>query len=249
MITPYGRLRSGTVSAARLALASALVLALASCALVQPLTERSEGAAEPGRPAAEPRQPADAPERDADEPDPVPPGEAPGGDEPDGEERASDAEPDAAGRERAEPDDVAELPRETPERDEPAWRELAAGQQSAVRVPVARAVSDSGLWRDLWFAMTANRIEPPDPPEVDFSRETVVVLILGERPTGGYAVTIAAVVERRDEVEVVIDVITPEADAIVTQALTTPYYVAAIPVAAKPVRFTGESLEAGFRGD
>jgi len=47
----------------------------------------------------------------------------------------------------------------------------------------------------------------------------------------------------------VIDVITPEPDAIVTQAITTPYLVAAIPVASKPVRFAGESLEAGFRGD
>ena len=35
----------------------------------------------------------------------------------------------------------------------------------------------------------------------------------------------------------------------VTQALTSPYLVASVPVAGKPVAFGGDDVEAGFEGD
>ncbi|MFP4114097.1 MAG: protease complex subunit PrcB family protein [Spirochaetales bacterium] len=130
-----------------------------------------------------------------------------------------------------------------------AWRELASGAQSAVRTPAARAVGDPAAWADVWAALTANHLEPPDRPDVDFDRETVIVLLLGERPTGGYGVGIEAVIESRGRVEVVVDVRRPQPGDMVTQVLTTPYCVAAIPITGKEITFAGDDLERGFVGD
>ena len=38
---------------------------------------------------------------------------------------------------------------------------------------------------------------PPPPPSVDFSRDMVVALFMGERPTGGYAIEVTQI-ERTD---------------------------------------------------
>ncbi len=141
------------------------------------------------------------------------------------------------------PERTPDPPRET------EWEVIAAGTQSAVRVPVARAVSSASSWRDIWYAITANQADAAEAPVVDFERETAIVLILGERPTGGYSVGIADIVERANEVEVVVAVSRPEPGEMVTQALTTPYSIAVVRIAGKEFVFTGDSLEAGFQGD
>lgn len=130
-----------------------------------------------------------------------------------------------------------------------AWQEVAAGQQSAVRIPVARSITDPGLWADFWAAIHANETDPPPRPEVDLDNSTIVFLNLGERRTGGYAVGIEQILERRGAVEVVIRVDAPAEGAMVTQALTSPYYIASLPVTDTAVVFTGDDLETGFSLD
>jgi len=126
---------------------------------------------------------------------------------------------------------------------------LAAGLQSAVRVPVARVISDQLSWQQAWAVIHANQLDPPPVPSVDFSESRVVVLILGERDTGGYSVAVAAVRELRNAVEVEVAVTAPEPGMIVSQALTSPYSLVAIPRSSKPVVFVGDDVTEGFHGD
>jgi hypothetical protein len=60
---------------------------------------------------------------------------------------------------------------------------------------------------------------------------------LGTRPTGGYDVEIVAT--RRDGNALVVEYVEhrPPADAIVTQALTSPFHIVKLPRADGPVRF------------
>ena len=162
-----------------------------------------------------------------------------------------DDEPERPDTGESAPQEPGPEPAAEPEEAPPApgYEVLARGQQSAVRVPLARAIADPALWADLWAALTANQADPPARPEVDFDEETVVVLLLGERRTGGYAVRIDRVHDRRSEVEVVVDVQRPAPGDMVTQALTSPYFIAAIPVTDEPVVFSGDDVEAGFEGD
>ncbi len=128
----------------------------------------------------------------------------------------------------------------------PAVRVLAAGQQSAVRVPVARTVTNRMIFLDVWAAIHANQSPPPTPPEVDFERETVVVLVLGERRTGGYGVAVRQVTERRDTVTLTVGVISPVPDAMVTMALTSPYQIVSVPIVGKTFVFTGDDVRDGY---
>ena len=155
-------------------------------------------------------------------------------------------EPDAV--EPAEQEPVA--PPETVVRpDTVAWEIIASGQQCAIRVPVAREITDAAFWADVWAAVHANVTPQPERPEVDFSEQTVVLLILGERRTGGYSVGITRVVLGDETANVRVQVDRPAPGAMVTQALTSPWTIATIPVARARVRFTGDRVEEGFEGD
>src|SRR4030095_17180821 len=49
----------------------------------------------------------------------------------------------------------------------------------------------------------------PAAPDIDFSREMIIVAAMGPRPTSGYAITIEEAYERGDRLEVVVRSISP----------------------------------------
>lgn len=132
---------------------------------------------------------------------------------------------------------------------EDSWRTLAAGDQAAVRVPVARPVSDPGTWIDAWSAIHANKSDPPARPDIDFLEETAVIILLGQRPTGGYAVSVVDVTVTQNLAVVEIQITEPAADSVVTQALTSPYVIIAIPGTSRQVEVTGDDIAAGYVGE
>lgn len=63
---------------------------------------------------------------------------------------------------------------------------LVEGQHSGVKAPLAVAVQDSQKWTEIWKQHDASA----PAPEVDFSRNSVVVVFLGETETAGVKVTV-----------------------------------------------------------
>lgn len=131
----------------------------------------------------------------------------------------------------------------------PPWRVVASGMQAAVRVPVARRIADPGTWIDAWAALHANKSDPPARPEVDFWSETAVIILLGQRPTGGYEVSVVDIDLSRDPAHIKIDVTVPAAGSVVSQALTTPYLIVAIPGPDRDVEITGDEITTGYVGE
>jgi hypothetical protein len=86
-------------------------------------------------------------------------------------------------------------------------------------------------WVEMWKRIyNAN---PPDQamallPEVDFSREMLIVAALGERPTGGYGIIIDSACEQEKELEVVVRSIS-RLRCGVTQSLTQPLDIVRLP--------------------
>ena len=74
-------------------------------------------------------------------------------------------------------------------------------------------------------------------PAVDFSREMVVAVFLGSRPTAGYGVEIVRAVGNSGTLVVEYVETAPSRDAITAQVLTAPYHLAAIPKHDGEVRF------------
>jgi hypothetical protein len=55
---------------------------------------------------------------------------------------------------------------------------------------------------DLWEQIVGPKENKPAPPEVDFSREMLVVAAMGERPSSGYEIVITGACEVDNQVEV-----------------------------------------------
>ena len=112
-------------------------------------------------------------------------------------------------------------------------RVLDKGGQSHVdeaRQVVART---SAEWDALW------RLHAPDRPQpkVDLTREMVVAVFLGSRPTAGFEVEITGWSEKAGALIVQYREARPPRDAITAQVITSPCYVAALPRFAGEVRF------------
>lgn len=78
---------------------------------------------------------------------------------------------------------------------------------------------------------------------IDFNEEHLVLVGLGQKATGGYGLTLTSSEIVDDVLELAVKVRRPAADAMVTQALTTPCAVIAIsPEEWEQLRVSGEGL-------
>lgn len=90
--------------------------------------------------------------------------------------------------------------------------------------PQAIAVKSADEYRRVW----QEQIGTGEPPQADFATEAVVILLAGQKRSGGYSVEPRGV--RVDGRTLVVDaaVNTPPAGSMTTQALTSPYAVIAV---------------------
>ena len=110
----------------------------------------------------------------------------------------------------------------------PAPRVLDKGDRSQImsaREVVVRAAPE---WDALWRSHLPSR----QPAAIDFSKEMVVGVFLGSRPTPGYGVTIVSAVEEGNVLRVRYREASPSPDAISAQVITFPYQIVAIPKSA-----------------
>ena len=116
-------------------------------------------------------------------------------------------------------------------------RTIEKGAQSNIdsaRQAVARNDAElAALWKSHNYDKPA--------PKVDFSREIVVAVFMGSRPTAGFSVEILSAAERGGQMVVTYREKAPPADALTAQVLTSPYHIAAIAKTEKPVVFTSSS--------
>jgi hypothetical protein len=105
-----------------------------------------------------------------------------------------------------------------------------------------QVVRDAGAWSSLWSRMTARNRATPLPP-VDFGREMVLVAAMGQRPSGGHAVTIERVDDAGGELVARVVHQKPGPRCGTTSALTHPADAVLIPRSSKPVRWMVRETE------
>lgn len=122
----------------------------------------------------------------------------------------------------------------------PKVRTLRKGATCNVRTPRRVAVTDQNTYVTVWngsFGGGSKDGRPMPPPEVDFKKEMVLAIFMGEQSTGGYAVEIKDAVEENGKLVVTVLERSPGPDSIVTQAFTNPFFVAAVKRSALPVQW------------
>jgi len=112
-------------------------------------------------------------------------------------------------------------------------RPIVMGPSSGIDEPRQAIARSADEWEKLWTEHAGNR----ERPAVDFSREMVVALFAGTRPTAGYGVEIVGVRADGDTTIVEYRESAPPRDAITAQVMTSPFVMVAIPKSAGIVRF------------
>ena len=118
---------------------------------------------------------------------------------------------------------------------------LAKGLASGVGQPTQIVVRSQNEWTALWSRHMRAPSAPPPPPSVDFSRDMVVALFMGERPTGGYAIEVTRI-ERTDAgLAVHYRTTRPDPSAMQMQVLTQPFHLITLLRVDDSVMFVAES--------
>ncbi len=205
------------------ALAAAMVLAVSGCSAVRQQSASPGAAPAIAQNGGESKAPA--PDREAARPKPVNPQPAASSKADPDTPVSNTPEPPPTGAGDTQPGEAAQ--ETSPEGALPVTT-LDRGTQSRVTEPGAVLIRAQEQWEQHWRQHTV-RFPAPAVPEVDFTRHSVLAVYLGQKPTGGYSVTVREVrlsgstlivtaVERR-----------PPPGSIVTQALTHPYHIVQIP--------------------
>lgn len=106
-------------------------------------------------------------------------------------------------------------------------REISSGTTGSATAGEIVATSTQE-WRDKWLASGATG-PPPEVDDVDFTREVVVALFGGERPSGGWKIDPDVEVKTQGTFSAVsYAVVGPGKGCTTTQALTSPYLVLAV---------------------
>jgi len=112
-------------------------------------------------------------------------------------------------------------------------RPVARGAISRIVEPQQVTVADQSAWATLWARHAPGR----ERPAVDFSREIVIAIFMGQRTTAGYAVDVVGVREEGGATVVDYKESAPPRDAITAQVMTSPFVMVAIRKPAGAIRF------------
>jgi hypothetical protein len=100
--------------------------------------------------------------------------------------------------------------------------------------------SYASLWSTFVFYPPGSGVPDPAPPFVDFGKEIVVAVAIGERPSGGYTVTVSKAERQGIGVLVSWEELAPGANCAASGALTYPFVFAAITRVEGTVSFAGQ---------
>jgi len=110
----------------------------------------------------------------------------------------------------------------------PQWH----GQYGGSPTLTTEVLRTTEQWNGFWKQVERDAPRPFDP-----LKEMAVAIFIGQRPTGGYVPIILSAGVDKEGFVVVYDEGAPGPDKFVTQALTTPWVVAVVPLSDRPVVF------------
>ena len=115
----------------------------------------------------------------------------------------------------------------------PSFTDVAKGNASEQQDAKQVTVRTPSEWETLWKAHAPT----VKMPSVDFTKNMVVGIFLGTKPSDGYQVEIVGV--RTQEKELIVEYVqrTPGRGTMAAQILTEPYHLVSVPKHAGTVRF------------
>lgn len=124
-----------------------------------------------------------------------------------------------------------------------SFRTLAQGQQSAAENPARLVFEDEPAWAAFWDSHGANRMPPPDRPEVDFAASRVVAVVLEDKSNACWGGAITNATRTGGDLVVEVTTFTPSPEMFCADVITQPFHFIALDDRSTPVRFEERSAE------
>jgi hypothetical protein len=114
-----------------------------------------------------------------------------------------------------------------------AMKTIDKGEHSNMDDAAQIVAKTAQEWEQVWQKHTPDRPRPA----VDFSKEMVIGIFLGSRPTAGYTLEIVSATQSDGTLVVRYRESAPARDAMTAQVLTSPYHLVAVPFFPGGVKF------------
>lgn len=104
------------------------------------------------------------------------------------------------------------------------------GSHAAKRFPSLQmeVAADREAFEKLYAEIHADRLPPPDRPEIDFQNWLVVFISAGEKPTAGHRLTVREVTRTKETATIKITLEEPPSDEMQAMVITQPFAVVKI---------------------
>lgn len=116
-------------------------------------------------------------------------------------------------------------------------RTLAKGAFSQIQTRSELVIKDEARWKEVWEKHSGAGGSAKTMPDVDFSKEMVLVVAMGRQTTGGYGVEVVKAESSGDALKVYVVRKTPRPGGMSLQALTAPFHIVALPKSDLKVTF------------
>lgn len=105
------------------------------------------------------------------------------------------------------------------------------GAYSGLKERATFIIEDAEEWKKIWNNLTSIYSPPQEVPEIDFARNFAVGVALGEKTSGGYAITIGEIELVGKRLQVIVNQTEPGPGSSggMTLALTQPYHILILP--------------------
>jgi hypothetical protein len=123
------------------------------------------------------------------------------------------------------------------------FRTLAKGAFGGIQEPTLQVIKDKAAWEKLWAKHAAGLKTVEKPPEIDFSKEMVILVAMGRQNTGGYRIQITRVEPIGGKLHISVLKTTPPPGGMSIQVLTAPFEMVAVPKSDLPPEFVVSSGE------
>lgn len=109
------------------------------------------------------------------------------------------------------------------------FKTIVKGAFSGIESPLQVVVTNKTQWAELWQKHTARMQPKPAAPEIDFDKQSVILVALGRKTRGGYSIEISDVHRSKDKTEITVTTKEPKPGDLTVDALTSPFHIVAVP--------------------
>ena len=116
---------------------------------------------------------------------------------------------------------------------EKEWKGYHCGYTKAARL----IVKTEDRWKEVWGKVHRLRLPQQELPKIDFQKEMVIAVFMGERKSGGYEIEIREIIKTEKEIVVEVEEKEPSPESFQSMAITQPYHIVVVKSSPLPIRF------------